>query len=67
MYKEAVAYAQNSWEEGDEMWHHKMVDHIKTIESFQRLNKETLLKRIKPIALEYDRFWDPSQKMKLKN
>jgi hypothetical protein len=56
--EEALVFVENSWQEGDEMYHHKMASHIISI--YPILYKPILLKRSMPIALKYARFWNPN-------
>jgi hypothetical protein len=64
LYEEALAFAENSWEEGDKLLHHKMVQEIRKMDGFKKLTKERLLKEIKPIAEKYGRFWNPNASKK---
>lgn len=61
-YESALAHAEMSWEEGDELLHHEMVKYILSMDSFKELNKQRLLKEIKPIAQKYGKFWNPNEK-----
>jgi hypothetical protein len=62
LYEQAVAYAKISWEDGDELMHHEMIREIFKVKTFKKLNRDTLKKRLKPIAEGFGKFYNPNEK-----
>ncbi len=62
LYEEAIVFAENSWEEGDELMHHEMAREIHKIEAYKELSLKTLREKLKPIAKKYCRFFNPNEK-----
>ena len=57
LYREAEEIGRAKWEAGDNSYHHEMVEFILGLSQFEdkKLSRNTLLKRLRPIAREYNR------------
>ena len=64
-YEEALAYARESWEKGDELMHHEMARLI-VKNHFPNLPLAPLRKKLVPIAKEYGKFYDPTKEKQKK-